>query len=105
MTMDEKLDLILKQLGEMNGRIGSLENKMDMMDTQMKENGEMLKALIHRTDELSAGQVAQGEQVNYIVGEVTAIKDKLNDLTGEVEKVDKKTDAYVVDVIRLKSRI
>ncbi len=92
--MEEKLDLILKKL-----------EKLDTLETQVKENTDMLQALLHRTDELSAGQGAQGEQINYLVGKVTTIEQKLNDLTGEVEKVDKKTDAYVVDVIKLKGRL
>lgn len=40
---------------------------------------------------------APGEQLNYIAGEITAIKENLGDLTGEVEKVYKKTNAFVVD--------
>ncbi|MDF2596228.1 MAG: hypothetical protein K0R69_2569 [Clostridia bacterium] len=80
--MEEKILVILKDI---QGKIGSMENKMDSMDkdikgikVQLDEHGKVLKALEHAVGVNSAKQEAMEHDIAHIKGDVTAIRSDLS---------------------------
>lgn len=77
-------------------KVSSLENKIDSMDSQIKENAQILKALEHNSQEHKALLDQLNMRTASVEGSVEAIKKDLS----QVEMV---TANNWADIARLKS--
>jgi septation ring formation regulator EzrA len=51
---DQLLNKILEKLESMENRILTMDNRISNIEGQLRENTDMIKAILHRTEELDA---------------------------------------------------
>lgn len=54
MTNEEFQRLVLSKFDQMDKRFTQIDQRFDQMETQISENTQIIKALMHRTEELDA---------------------------------------------------
>ena len=95
-SVDKRFDAVDKRLDTSDKRFESMEKRFDIVDSQLSENTQILKALVHSVEVVKAEQEKMTIDVAYIKGDVTAIK---NDLF----TVETMTVKNYADIVQLKT--
>jgi chromosome segregation ATPase len=92
-----------EQLEPINNRLDSMENKMDLMQTQISENTQILKALKHSAEVNKAEHDKMINDIAHIKGDVNALKNDVEALKSDVNKVELITASNWTDIAKLKA--
>ena len=114
--MDIRLGAVEDKVSSMDLRLGSVEDKvtgiderLDTVEGQQKENTDMIGALIHRTDELSAAveglTVSIAKEFAEVKHELGKVNAKLDNLTDDFAILKTKTYDNDFEINRLKKKI
>ncbi len=118
--MDEK---ILELLNEMNNNIvdmkqditgmkqdisdlktGQVEtnNRLDIVESQVKENTQILKALEHKADVSKAEHDKMSFDISRVQGDMTSTKDDIQEITNKLSTLETVTIDNWKDITKLK---
>ena len=87
--MEQKLDLILSELQNLNKRIGHIETEFQTVKSQLDENTQLTKAIFHRQEETDAQLDAISMDVHKLHGEMSGIKEAQDIIIHGQERQDK----------------
>ncbi|MCX7780175.1 MAG: hypothetical protein N2491_04545 [Negativicutes bacterium] len=76
-AMETKIGAMEIKIGAMEIKIGAMETKIGAMDEQLDENTQIIKALMHRTEEINAELHNLGHMQQHIYGQVNVLEEKV----------------------------
>lgn len=114
--MEQTLQLILKELQQLNHRVGSLESEfkdtktqfgdmetnIESMKSQLDENTQLTKAVLHRQEETDAKLENLTFNHHKLHGDVTHIKETLQNIKGDIQFTYEKTSQNELEIYRIK---
>lgn len=108
--MNEKiLEQILEELKSMNKRIDSIEEEVKstkdtqkLMQTQLTETNQIVRAIRDRQDETDAKLDALAIDVHKLHGELNFVKEEISDIKATVDFTYQKTSQNELEIFKLK---
>lgn len=95
MSDREILELLVKNMEQMN-------SKIEQMDTQINENTQLTKAILHRQEETDAKLDNLTFHHHKLYGEVVGLKETVNAIKGEIQFTYEKTSRNELEIFKLK---
>lgn len=74
--IEQRLDGIDQRLDRIDDRLNHLEQRMNTMELQMKENTQLIHAIIHRQEETEAKIDSMAMDLPKTQGEITSMKEQ-----------------------------
>ncbi|GKV66586.1 MULTISPECIES: hypothetical protein [unclassified Sporosarcina] len=100
--MGQDIQLVRSELVEVKTQLGGVETQLGEVTSQLDENTLIIKAIRSRQTETDAKLEGLTLDVHKMHGDVTAVKEKLSDIQGEVEFTYQKTAKNEMELFKLK---
>lgn len=105
MTSDQFQNIVLEKLNGLASKINGLESRIHSLESKTDENTQILKALEHRVEEITASQTAMSEDMHALKGEVTGLNKRIDIIAFSVGNIRRKQNELEADIFTLQDKV